>query len=156
MLDFSQLLDALGAATHLDTAAALQDGGCTLAFDQKLEVTFELSKDQRSVYVFAPVLLLPAPGANREAVLQTLLQVHLFGMATNGAYFGLDPQLSRAILFKTLELDHLDAPTAIASIEALVNDLERWQQALLDLALRLESGVAHPAAETAVNIAQRA
>ncbi|MFL1089443.1 type III secretion system chaperone, partial [Acinetobacter baumannii] len=83
--------------------------------------------------MFAPVLLLPPSGSSREAVLQTLLQAHLFGMATHGAYFGLDPQLSRVILFKTLELDHLDEQTAIASIESLVNDLERWQQALLDL-----------------------
>lgn len=148
MLNFSQLLAALGAAAHLDTAAAAADGGCTLAFDGKLEVTFEVSKDERSVYAFAPVLALPPSGKARETVLQALLQTHLFGMATHGSYFGLDPNLSRVILFKTLELDHLDDKSALTSIETLVNDLERWQRALLDLVVRLQSGA--PTVDSAV------
>lgn len=138
MLNFSQLLTAIGAAVHLDTAAAAADGGCTLSFDGKLDITFELSKDQQSVYVFAPVLHLPAAGTVRETVLQTLLQIHLFGVATNGSYFGTDPQLNRVILFKTLELKHLDEAAALTSIEGFVNDVERWQRALLDLVLRVQ------------------
>ena len=149
MLNFSQLLAALGAAVHIDTAAAVTDGGCTLAFDGKLEVTFELSKDERSVYVFAPVLALPPSGNARETVLQTLLQIHLFGMATNGCYFGLDPKLSRVILFKTLELDHLDDKSALAGIEAFVNDIERWQKAMLDLVVRLQNSA--PSVKSAAN-----
>ena len=133
MIDFSQLISTLSRVTGIDPAAAIATGGCTVLFDGKLEVTLERTADQRSVYTFAPVLTLPPSGSARENVMQALLQVHLFGLTTNGAYFGVGPEAREAILFKTLELNHLDEDHAFAAIETFVNDLERWQTALLNM-----------------------
>lgn len=136
-MDFANFLDALGVAARLDVRAAVQAGGCTLNFDQRLEVTIEHSAEDRVVQVFAPVLSLAGVvGESREKLLATLLQLHLFGMATGGAYFGFDPALDRVILFMTLHLDQQTPEQAVAAFEMFVNQLDRWQANLLQVVQR--------------------
>ncbi len=133
MIEFRGFLDALGAQTRLDVAEAAASGGCTLEFDGGLEVTFELASGERAVHVYAAILTL-APGAGREPMLATVLQLHLFGMATQDCYFGLDAQHDRLILFKTVDLALHDEGSALQAVENLVNQAERWKVALQEFA----------------------
>ena len=136
-MDFAQFLNSLGAAARLDVGAAVQAGGCTLNFDQRLEVTLEHSEDTQQVQVYAPVLSLTGIiGEAREKLLATLLQLHLFGMATGGAYFGFDPALDRVILFMTVNLDQQTPEQGVAAFEMFVNQLDRWQANLLQVVQR--------------------
>ncbi len=133
MIEFRGFLDALGAQTRLDVAEAAASGGCALEFDGGLEVTFELAPGERAVHVYAAILTL-APGAGREPMLATVLQLHLFGMATQDCYFGLDTQHDRLILFKTVDLALHDEGSAVQAVENLVNQAERWKVALQEFA----------------------
>ncbi len=133
MIEFRGFLDALGAQARLDVAEAAATGGCTLEFDGGLEVTFELAPGGSMVHVYSTLLTI-APGAGREAMLATVLQLHLFGMATQDCYFGLDPQHDRVILFKTVDLALHDEGSALQAVENLVNQAERWKSALLEFA----------------------
>jgi len=136
-MDFAQFLNALGASARLDVGAAAESGGCTLRFDQHLEVTLEHSPDDACVQVFAPVLSLTGiQGPAREKLLSALLQLHLFGMATGGAYFGLDPALDRVIFFMTVPLEGQTPEQAVATFERFVNQLDRWQGNLLNVVQR--------------------
>ncbi len=135
MLEFRELLDALGAETRLDTSAATAAGGCTLQFDGDLEVTFELAPGGRAAQLFSALMTI-APDGGREAVLAGVLQLHLFGMATQDCYFGLDPQQDRILLFRTLDLELHDSASALKAVEVFVNQAERWKGALPELARR--------------------
>jgi hypothetical protein len=149
-MSFQTFLQALGAAAHVDVAAAAQAGGCTLRFTQRMEVVFEHDAAADTVQVFATVLTLDGmPGETRTKLLEALLQLHLFGLATGGNYFGYDPQLGRAILFRTLSMAAPDAES-VAGVESFVNQLERWQQGLLDYASKSSSRPAEPPVMTRV------
>ncbi len=144
-MSFQTFLQALGAAAHLDVSAAAQAGGCTIRFDERMEVVFEHDPPQDAVQVFATVLqvagMLPE---QRGKLFEALLQLHLLGLATGGCHFGWDPQLSRVLLFRTIALAQGDA-AAVAAVEAFVHQLERWQARLLDYVSRQAGSGAPPA-----------
>lgn len=131
-MSFQTFLQELGAAAHLDIAAAAQSGGCTLRFSDTMEVVFEHDAERDLVQLFGTVLAVEGLSGELRATLgEALLQLHLFGLATDGSYFGFDPQLGRVILFRTIALADGDA-RAVAAVESFVNQLERWQKSLLD------------------------
>ncbi|SAI72409.1 Tir chaperone protein (CesT) [Bordetella ansorpii] len=134
-MNFAQLLAALGMETKLDLNAAVQTGGCTIQFDRSLEVTLEFEADSGNLQLY--VTAAQAPASNREAFFAALLQLHLFGMATEGGVFGFDPQLDRVLFFKTLALPTLDEAAALKQVEGFVNQAERWRARLLDIVARM-------------------
>jgi hypothetical protein len=135
-MSFHTFLESLGAAAHLDVAAAAQAGGCTIKFDQRMEVVFEHDPQRELVQVFGTVLATEGmPPDARGRLAETLLQLHLFGLATDGSHFGYDPQLARVILFRTLSLS-MDDAALVSAVESFVNQLERWQAHLLDFVSR--------------------
>ncbi|WP_186332343.1 type III secretion system chaperone [Bordetella genomosp. 13] len=138
-MTFAQLLAALGMETKLDLNAAVQTGGCTIQFDQSLELTLEFEADSGNLQLY--VTAAQAPPTNREAFFAALLQLHLFGMATEGGVFGFDPQLDRVLFFKTLSLPSLDEAAALGQVEVFVNQAERWRARLLDIVARVTPAV---------------
>ncbi len=131
-MDFSSFLQAIGAATRLDTGAAAQAGGCSIVFSETMEVTFEHDAKTQIVQVFAPVIPVGQWSLDlRARMLSSVLQLHLFGMATDGNYFGFDPQLDRIVLFRSIALDTLEPAQAVQAVESFVNHLERWQAHLV-------------------------
>ncbi len=131
-MDFSSFLQEIGAAAHLDTSAAAQAGGCTIVFSETMEVTFEHDAKTRLVQVYAPVIPVGQWSLDlRARILTNVLQLHLFGLATDGNYFGFDPQLDRIVFFRSVPLSGLEPAQAVQAIESFVNQLERWQAHLV-------------------------
>jgi hypothetical protein len=134
-MTFSELLVQLGMETKLDLSAAAAAGGCTIQFDKNLEVVLEADAQTGAVQMY--IAIVQAPTTNRENFFASLLQLHLFGMATDGAVFGFDPQLNRVLFFKTLPLSLMDADAALKQVEAFVNQAERWRDRLLDVVAKM-------------------
>ncbi|KML37866.1 hypothetical protein VL15_38840 [Burkholderia cepacia] len=131
-MSFQTFLQSLGAAAHVDIRVAEQSGGCTICFDEHLEVVFEHDVQKDVVRVFATVFWLDSLRQDaRSRLCELLLQLHLFGLSTDGNYFGYDPQLERVILFRNIPLVVEDI-VAVTEVESFVNQLERWQKGLLD------------------------
>jgi hypothetical protein len=130
-MDFSSFLQEIGAAAHLDTSAAAQAGGCTIVFSATMEVTFEHDAKTQVVQVFAPVLAAGEwPVELRARILASVLELHLFGLATDGNYFGFDSQLDRIMFFRSIALPGLAPAQAVQAVESFVNQLERLQSHL--------------------------
>ncbi|MEG2630414.1 MAG: type III secretion system chaperone [Comamonas sp.] len=145
-MDFLGFLQAIGAATRLDISAAVQDGGCSIVFSDSLEVTFEHDEQNQKVVLFAPVMSIGEwPAESREHMLSRVLEVHLFGMATDGNYFGFDPLLERILFFRSMALPQLEAAPAIQAVESFVDQLEHWQGQLLQSSLHADAAAQVPA-----------
>ncbi|MOA08730.1 Tir chaperone protein (CesT) [compost metagenome] len=82
--------------------------------------------------VYAPVIAAGQWSLDlRARILSNVLQLHLFGMATDGNYFGYDAQLERIVFFRSVPLSGLAPAQAVQAIESFVNQLERWQAHLV-------------------------
>ena len=134
-MTFSELLVQLGMETKLDLAAAAEAGGCTIQFDKNLEIVLE--SDAQTGVVQMYIAIVQAPATNRENFFAALLQLHLFGLATDGAVFGFDPQLNRVLFFKTLPLSLLNVDDALKQVESFVNQAERWRDRLLEAVAKM-------------------
>jgi len=134
-MDYAQLLTALGLETRLDLGEASKAGSCTIQFDESLDVTLEADggDDQQNVLQLHASLG-SVPASDREALFARLLQLHLFGLATEQSHFGFDPQLQRIVFFKTVMLAHQTQQEALASVESFVNQSLRWRNFLPKLA----------------------
>ena len=131
-MEFSSFLEEIGAATRLDTSAAAQTGGCTIVFSETMEVTFDHDPQTGMVQLFAPVIATGKwPTELRAHMLASVLQLHLFGMGTDGNYFGFDPELERIVFFRSIALAELAPAQAVHAVESFVNQLERWQAHLV-------------------------
>ncbi|WP_187394907.1 type III secretion system chaperone [Pigmentiphaga aceris] len=145
-MNFAQLLTALSMETHLDLQAAVAAGGCTIKFDQNVELSIESEADTGLVQLY--VVVAEPPAINRETFFAALLQLHLFGVATGGGVFGFDPQLGRVLFFKTLDLALLDEAAALKQLEVFVNQAEHWRARLLDVTSNLAPAVVEQAPGT--------
>ncbi len=129
-MTFPELLQLLSADTGLDLNEAVNSGGCTLCFDKKIEITLE--HHDKHVYFFAPVMQIRA--RLNDDFFASLLQIQLFGVATNRCWFGYDAGGQRIMLFSELDLDRTAPDHAIERIEALVDQVQYWQENLPTIA----------------------
>lgn len=58
------------------------------------------------------------------------MQLHLFGIATEGGVFGHDAQQDNILFFKTIILNQTNPETALKQIESFVNQAQRWRERL--------------------------
>jgi len=141
-MTFAELLAQLGMETKLDLSAAAAAGGCTIQFDKNLDIVLEADAQTGVVQMY--MVIAQAPAINRESFFAALLQLHLFGLATDGAVFGFDPQLNRVLFFKTLPLSLLDGSNALKQVESFVNQAERWRDRLLEVVAKMAPAVTPP------------
>ena len=146
-MDFLSFLQEIGAAKYFDIKAAAADGGCAIMFNGNLEVTFEHDEKTQALVVFSPVLSLGDwPVESRARILSQVMELHLFGIATDGNYFGFDSQLNRIIFFRNIALGQLDATQAVQAVESFVNQLERWQPQIAQASVKQDAADPAPAA----------
>ena len=131
---FEELLHALALDTHLDIHKAIESGGCTINFDQHINVTFE--HHDNWVYLFSPVMQITHPLS--EDFFPSLLQIHLFGLATHHCWFGFDAGGQRVLLFYPLDLESSTPKNAMNRIETFVDQVQYWQQNLPNIASALK------------------
>lgn len=117
--------------------------GITIEFDARFDLTIEISESGHQAYFHAPVLMVPSE--NRDALFALALQLHMFGLATDGNSFGYDMKRGRLILFRVLDLPNLAVHAVPEFIESFVNQLERWTHHFSQIdgkmARSLESGM---------------
>ena len=146
-MTFDELLITLGLDTRLDLAEACKIGSCSIQFDGNVRVDIE--HDQNTGILQAYCRVCDLPSSHREAFFAMLLQAHMFGTATDGCTFGLDPEQRQVILFKTIPLSQLNSSAAIQQLELLVQQSLRWGAYLPTMVLSWANTVT----ENAVNIA---
>jgi|SRR5476649_2648474 len=139
-MTFSELLQLLSAETRLDLNEAINSGGCTLCFDQQIEITFE--HHDNHVYLFATVMQIQ--GRLNDDLFACLLQIQLFGVATDRCWFGYDAGGQRIMLFSLLDLDRTAPDHAIARIEALAGQVQYWQENLPGLGQPATANISMP------------
>ncbi|BAE74751.1 hypothetical protein SG1476 [Sodalis glossinidius str. 'morsitans'] len=125
-MTFSELLQSLNADAHLNINDALQSGGCTIRFDDNIDITFE--NHDSHVYLFSPVMQITQPLS--DDFFASLLQIHLFGIATHRCWFGYNAGGQRIILFCLMDLALLSAEAALKCVETLIDQAQYWKENL--------------------------
>ncbi|WP_253382563.1 type III secretion system chaperone [unidentified bacterial endosymbiont] len=125
-MTFSELLQSLNADAHFNINDALQSGGCTMRFDDNIDITFE--NHDSYVYLFSPVMQITQPLS--DDFFASLLQIHLFGIATHRCWFGYDAGGQRIILFCLMDLALLSTEAALKGVETLVDQAQYWKENL--------------------------
>jgi hypothetical protein len=130
-MNYAELLAAIGQETRLDLGAAVQSGSCAIRFDDRLDVVIDSEKDGTAAQLHVELGVVDEDAL--EHVLPALLQIHLFGIATDDAYFGFSSSRHAVMLFRALPLDTLHSREAIEALASFVNQSIRWADALPQL-----------------------
>lgn len=125
-MTFAELLQAISADTHIDLNKAIDSGGCAIRFENNVELNIECHNDE--AYLFSPVMR--TTDILSDDFFASLLQIHLFGVATERCWFGFDASGNQVILFHLLALDNMAAETAIKRIDTLITQVKYWQEHL--------------------------
>ncbi|AHF77028.1 hypothetical protein Sant_1978 [Sodalis praecaptivus] len=125
-MTFAELLQSLNADAHLDINAAIESGGCTIRYDDHIDITLE--NHESHVYLFSPVM--QTTQTLTDDFFASLMQIHLFGIATNRCWFGYDAGGQRVILFCLIDLTTLSADAALGRIEILIDQVQYWKENL--------------------------
>jgi hypothetical protein len=132
MMQYRDLLLALGLQEKIDIDQVIETGSCLVRMDhpggKSLELTLECDNERQVVWLYAP--LGRVTEAARANVYAMLLRMHLFGLATGGAYFGFDAQRDSINLFKSIRLVSAVAPDAARQVKAFVSDVQAMLQTL--------------------------
>ena len=88
-----------------------EDGHCTISFGEGLQCLVEVPGEPESdiVFLYCPLVALPADPVEQNALLKQLLEWNMFGIATAGAHLSLDPRSETVVLGFAADLDMLDA-----------------------------------------------
>ncbi|WP_187153356.1 type III secretion system chaperone [Candidatus Arsenophonus triatominarum] len=116
----------MNADTHINISSAIQNGGCTIRFDDSIDINLEYHNNH--VYLFSTVMQIMKPLSDN--FFASILQIHLFGIATNRCWFGYDAGGQRVILFCLIDLSVLSAESALMHVETLIEQTEYWQENL--------------------------
>jgi hypothetical protein len=127
-----EFFQVLVETLHVDPGIREQLGA-TVEFDKRFDLTIEIAESGQQAYLHAPVTSVPIE--KRDDLFALALQLHMFGLATEGNTFGYDMQRSRLILFRVLDLPILPASTVPELIESFVNQLESWTHYFFQLDL---------------------
>lgn len=141
-MTFSELLVQLGMETKLDLTAAARTGGCTIQFDRELDIVMEWDAATGVLQLYHA---LKHPDAiSREHFYKAILQLHLFGLATDGGAFGMAPH-DQPLFFKTLHLADMNVDAALRQVESFVNQAERWRNHLAHAVTEMSPAPTHAA-----------
>lgn len=132
-MTFQDLLIHLGMETHLDLSEANKTGACTIQFDGDLDLSLEHDEDTGNLIMLVEIMRVPQE--NRAAFFSALMQLHLFGVATDGGVFGHDAQQDNILFFKTIALGYMNPEAALQQIENFVNQAQRWRTGLPESAV---------------------
>jgi hypothetical protein len=88
-----------------------EDGHCTISFGEGLQCLVEVPGEPESdiVFLYCPLVALPADLGEQNALLRQLLEWNMFGIATAGAHLSLDPRSETVVLGFAADPDMLDA-----------------------------------------------
>lgn len=124
-MELSEIMAAFAADIGLDGLEPDADGVFHLSVDD-MSIKFAEIKGTRQLVTFAEVGE-PPPGC-RDNLYRVLMEAMFMGRATNGAMFSV-PEGGETICLQRLDgLESLKLDDFKATLEAFVNDLERWKK----------------------------
>ena len=130
----SHWLALIGAEGRHELALG-EDGHCTIFFGEGLQCLVEMPGDPESniVFLYCPLVPLPADFQEQNALLRQILEWNMFGIATAGAHLSLDPRSETIVLGFAADLDMLDAEIFKQSLGDLLDTAVAIQAKLGEL-----------------------
>src|SRR5690242_118522 len=107
-MTLAELLAAFGEAQAGRAFGLDRSGVCRLGFHEGCELVLEPVEGSDRVHLYAPMAPLPTP-RHAGNVYGKLLAANLFGEATGGASFAVDPSGEEVVLNRSFETTHMDA-----------------------------------------------
>lgn len=101
------------------------NGICRIGFRDGDFLDIEPVPGSDGVLVYAP--LAPLPERNADVVYGKLLAANLFGEATGGAWFAIDPGTEEILLNRRLDLGDLDADRLEALLLDFMDRVTHWR-----------------------------
>ncbi|CDR32897.1 type III secretion system chaperone, partial [Criblamydia sequanensis] len=107
-------------------------GITTLRVNDEFIISFEESLDQRFIFIYSIVQVIPK-GKEGEDLLVSALEGNLFGNETGKATFGYDPHTKSLVLFLRLENETFNLKTLESEIEGFIAYLAYWKAKIIEL-----------------------
>lgn len=126
-MNFQELIEHLANTMPINKKDALESGGVTLTFQDTLAVNLELEKDESTICLYSKIIDLPEE--NRVDLYVRLLRTHLFGAATEGAFFGLHRAHREILLFKRIDTHTLDKDNLLSILTQFAAQARFWSNA---------------------------
>jgi hypothetical protein len=104
-----------------------QQPSCTLSLEGGVQVVLEFVKDPNVLHIYTELGVIPAEPASRQRLYTLLMEGHLFGYATGGAYFGASEQLGKVVFFKNIPAQTLRYDAFRRELDAFVSALKLWR-----------------------------
>lgn len=99
-------------------------GAYRLDFEEAPAIETEYDVDTDTLHLYSVLATLPESG--RLALLETLLAANLFGQATEGAVFAIDPSVGEILLCRSLKLSQLDETVLDDAFSSLLAQSQSW------------------------------
>lgn len=131
-MTFADLLRAVVARLKLAAGPVGEDArNLEIALDEGQTVSLSLLDDDATCTLSGFIRFYP-PAERQARLFEMLLGAHAFGLATDGASFGVDMEASKVFLFQTYPLASLDADATIAALNRFASVHRRWLKAQQD------------------------
>ncbi|MEW6605865.1 MAG: type III secretion system chaperone [bacterium] len=120
-------LKTFGAKVKVDDLALDEENFCGIVFGKKgeeIQINIEVIEEEDMVCFHTTLLELPKE--NREEIYRQLLSAHLFGLETNGAFFGVNPETDDVLLCYTWVLEQMEYQDFEAMLENLFAATKYW------------------------------
>lgn len=125
---FQHLVQGAAARLGLSSEVPADARSLQISFKDGSTVSVEFHEHRNTVSLAALLCFYPVDSA-RAGLFETLLHAHTFGLLTDGASFGVEPESSKVFLFKTLPLDQLDSEAFAAAVESFHKTWRFWKDA---------------------------
>lgn len=125
----NDLLSALGETLRIPELAFDEDGGCTLIFDDELDMHLLLDEERQSIIFHSLVGTLHGR-PDRAQWCEMLLEANLFWSDTGGATLALEPVGGDVFLLRALNPEGLESVSFQDEMEYFVETALRWKGAL--------------------------
>ena len=134
--EFARRFGIAGAKLDAELACQLVVGGDTL-------VTIE-GDDADTTALFTSHLCHFPGDTERLALFDAMMEAHSYGLATDDAYFGASRGTGHVVLFKRLDLPHVDETAFIAAVESFVTVYQFWKTLIDSGRFRQQQAVQPP------------
>lgn len=138
-MHINDALAELGAQLGLPDLSLNENRLARVVFDADLVVDMEASPDMNTLHLYATGASIPAKGS--EQTLEAMLLQNMPGKLPGFAAHGVDRAASEAVLFRTIDMRHVDYPSFVQIVDGFVNAVDQVQTEGLQAR---ESGTATP------------
>ncbi|CAK0749472.1 putative Tir chaperone family protein [Gammaproteobacteria bacterium] len=118
-----QALGTFGERAGLPGLALDDNDGCSLQVDDRY--TLDIAWKPPHLHLMASVASIPGPEA-LATTYAVLMEAHLFGAASGGAYFGANQVLGEILLVRTLDDDTLTGDRLSRVLDEYVPAVKFW------------------------------